>query len=234
MTPNVRMFASEDGAMAAEAALAENGFKDRTLLLPSLTSGKEEQAVVDAIAAGTIPPQTKLACVRSLRAGSSVVGVRAPFGTSATAMQLIGGIEGIQPTDALDRYKPSDPTPFSDWLRIPVLVPFRASATLVSHDWALFSFFKPLIKSPAPLSKLIGWKPLSKSDTGRTSSFGMPLLSKGAAPLSSMTLLPVLSRSQSGWRSSFGLPLLSKGPSPFSNLFGIKVLSNERGQGKRP
>ncbi|XWN31804.1 MAG: hypothetical protein ROR55_01415 [Devosia sp.] len=229
MTPNVRIYPSEQAALDADARLAESGFTDRAVLLPSNVAGTEEKAVREAVREGKLPQRFEKISIQSLKDGRAVVAVEAPFGLSETAVDIMDTGECVD-TDRLRRYEISDPAPFSDALGLPVLSSSKATNSLTDSSWSLSSSLGMglLSKNPAPLSSAISWRTLSKPK-GKGEwrrSFGFPLLSRKAAPLSSMFGMGTLSRPSSKKTSSFGFPLLSRTAAPLSRMFGLKVLSD--------
>lgn len=224
MTPNVRIYASETGARDADAALAAAGYGDRTVLLPSEHAGREEAAVSAAIRDGTLPERYIQICTRNLKAGRSLVAVRARYGMAAYAVEIMERGDTVD-TDVLRRYLFRDPTPLSDMLRIPALAKFTPVTGLLRSDWTLSSFFGLglLSRKAAPLSSMFGLPTLSKPKREWKSSFGLPLLSRNPAPLSSLFGMATLSKPKGEWKSSFGLPLLSRNPAPLSSVFGIST-----------
>jgi hypothetical protein len=75
--------------------------------------------------------------------------------------------------------------------------------------WTHSFGFPMLSRNAAPLSSMIGMKPLSASGRGRTHSFGLPLLSGGSTTRKT---------------HSFGLPLLSRNAAPLSSALGLETL----------
>lgn len=230
MTPNVRIYASEDGANKADALLAENGFRQRTLLLPSRLSGQEEEAVNAAILDGTLPDRYRQLCIRSLKAGRSLLSARAMFGQGADLVELMETADCVD-TDVLQSYRLVEPAPLSVALGIPTVVGFVSSTGLVNSKWTFSSMFGfgLLSRSAAPLSSMFGLGTISAAKRNWTSSFGFSLLSRNPAPLSSMLGMPAVSTGpKKGWRTSFGFPLLSRNPAPLSSLFGITTVVRDR------
>jgi hypothetical protein len=140
-------------------------------------------------------------------------------------------------TDLMRRYRTEDAAPLSQALGLATLVPFQSSTSLISSKWFLSERlgFGLLSGKAAPLSSLIGFKPVLQRKKNWRYSFGFPMLSRSAAPLSSLFALPVLSKpkGKDEWRSSFGFPLLTRSAAPLSNLFGLEVLYRQRSQTKK-
>lgn len=229
MTAYLRIFASEDGARRADAALAADGYPDRVLLLPSTTHGQERSAVDSAIRAGNLPERCVLLCVRSLKEGRSIVGVEAPWGSGVDAIDIMEREDTVY-TDVIKGYISSDPSPLSDMLKISTLASFVPSAGLLDSNWSFSSKFGMglLSQKAAPLSSMFGMATLTKPKRNWTSSFGIPMLSNNAAPLSSMFGMATLTKPKKEWKSSFGFPLLSDNPAPLSTLLGLSVLTKDR------
>lgn len=230
MTPNVRIFPDDQSARNADEALAEHGLARRTLITPSAVAGREDEAVETAIADGLMPDRYRKLCARSLREGRSLIAVATPFGAGETATLVMEEHGGTVYLDLMRRYRSDEAAPLSAALGLPTVVGYTPSTSLVSNDWSLSSLFgmRLLSKNPAPLSSLIGWRPLSKPKKGPwKSSFGFPMLVRNPAPLSSLFALRVLSKPKGPrreWRSSFGLPLLARNPAPLSSLLGFSTL----------
>ncbi len=239
--PIVRMFASEETARAAAAALVSAGLPPSKVFVVTPGSGGADggtDSIAAAIMAGHVLRSHARVYADGIQNGRSLVIARTPFGFGQVAINLL---EDHGPVDSgLDL--PREPGP--DW---------DEAAPLSS---ALQ--FPPLLKKrPTPLSDVLGLPTLLPAPGKRSSSLiptlsaagrhmssalGLPLLSRAAAPLSSMLGLRVscgtaaplskllglkpLSRKAGRWTHSFGLPLLSSSATPLSSLLGLRSLSS--------
>lgn len=224
MTPNVRIFASEDGALAADKRLEKNGFKIRTVILARDSAGREDEVVRAAVAAGTLPVAHARICARSLRDGHSLVAVRAPYGFAEEALILMERGDVVH-ADNMRRHRSDDPSPFSDVFGLPVLTPFHASTNLIPSDHYSTGAFGLLVKAAAPLSSMFGLPTVIRQRKPWRTSFGFPLLSHTAAPFSNLFGLKTVVRPEPSWRYHRPPP---DNPAPFSNLFHLKVLFTGR------
>lgn len=229
MTPNVRIYESEQAADAAAARLAEAGFRDYRALHPGSLAGKEVEAVRSASRDGLLPKDRVNAYARQLEQGRSLVAVKAPFRRGVEAIRLLGG-DGTVDDDALSPHAPSDPSPLSDVLGLPTLTDSEPKAKLASSSWTLSGLFgfSLLSDDPTPLSSRFGLTVLKATERPWDKSFGQPLLSDDPAPLSSRLGMKTLTGPKRPWESSFGLPLLSANPAPLSTMLGLKILSKSR------
>ncbi len=226
MTPNLRIYASETGAMEVDAALAAIGIRHRTVLVPSRHAGQEEAAVNAAIRDGDLPERYVLICIRSLKEGRSIVAAQAPYGSGLKVIDLMERGDTVY-SDLLRRYAYDDPSPLSDMFRLPALSTFVPVAGLLPSNWSLFGTGL-LRRSPSPLSSMFGLPTLTKPKRNWRSSFGLPLLSRNPAPLSAMFGMRTLSNTKKSWEYSFGFPLLSRNPTPLSSLLGMPALTRDR------
>jgi hypothetical protein len=226
MTPNVRFYTTEQGATDVEARLKTGGFNEVSLLLPSKLAGKEDEAIRQAIRQERLPERMMKLCTRRLKEGRALVAVRAPFWHAREALEIMETADSVD-SDLIERYEFSNPSPFSDMMRMPTLSKGRSSTQLLSSSWSMSSMFglSLLSKDPAPLSSSVGMSVLSPPRKNWRSSFGLPLLGRRAAPLSSLLGMPPLKRSRGIKEFSFGMfPLIMRNPTPFSSLFGLRVL----------
>ncbi len=235
MTPNVRFYASEQGASDVDARLRSSGFEDVSLLLPSKLAGQEDEAIKLAIRQERLPERMSKLCTRRLKEGRALVAVRAPFWHAREALEIMETDDCVD-SDLIKRFPISNPSPLSDMMMLPTLSRGRSSTRLASSSWSFSSMLGlPLLsKDAAPLSSAIGMGVLSPAKKNWRSSFGLPLISKAAAPLSSLLGMAPLKRSRGVKEFSFGMfPLLMRNPAPFSSLFGLKVLRDKDGRDEK-
>ena len=225
----VRLFESEHQAEGAAARLVEAGFRQQTISVISPAAGQEEAAVQSAVASGALPGSHRRVCVDALRRGRHIVTIEAPFGHEQEAIDILTAGGAVE-TDSLPAYSLYDPTPLSDFLGIPVLSSSRTTTQLAQRRFTFPSWLGLGLtsKKAAPLSSMIGLKPLSQPKRPRTSSFGLPLLTKSGGPTFGFKAIISPKR---GWSRSFGLPLLSKNSAPLSSMFGIPLLTRRDREG---
>ncbi len=218
MTPNVRIYDSEDAARSAAAKLANAGFGTHRVLVASEHSGQEAAAVRSAVQDGLLPGSQAAFCIQNLAKGRSLVAVVAPFGYSLEAIEIMES-SGAVDVDKMPRHVATrDPAPLSEALGIQTVVDFVPMTELTSSSWSLSGVF--------------GMPLLTKNQRGKAR------LSKQKRPWNSSMGLPVLTRNQRGkarlttpkrpWNWSLGFPLLSNNPAPLSSLFGIPTLTKRR------
>jgi hypothetical protein len=201
------MYETEQQARSAVQKLKDDGFPEDQLFLVTPQSGGTAEAIAAAIMAGFVLRSHAKIYAEGIQRGRSLVVVRASFGHSQDAIDIL---ESFGPVDSGLRL-PREPAvawdeaaPISSAFRIPVL----------------------LRNSPAPVSRMFGMPPLSRGRTtwlaamfgelgnphfAFSSLFGLGLLSRNAAPLSSLFGMKTVSASAGPWQTSFGLPLLTKG-----------------------
>ncbi|MEM1379609.1 MAG: hypothetical protein AAGH41_03185 [Pseudomonadota bacterium] len=185
---------------------------------PSLNKARE--LVAEMVAAEMIPGGCSAAAVRGLMNGHSVVGVATAFGFGEAAVELMS-----EDGDVLEPGPSSDPAPLSDWFGWKVLSDTQPSVKLTKPGWSFSGMIGMALLSSeaAPLSKMIGFKPLTPNRDGIwQKSLGFPMLSSNAAPLSSLLSMPTT--------ASRPEVLLSDDPAPLSSLFGLSVLSRRDGE----
>ncbi len=189
----VRIYGSEANAREAARRLVEAGIRKDLVHVLTPESGVAEQAVLAARSAKKLPATHVKAAIAALGKGQSVVSTPLPY-YGQEALEIMDSCDPVE-TDSLPEIRlPSDPAPFSEMLGIPVLTKDgKSSARLLQG---------PIFKS------FLGLPLLSSSSIGKTSSFGMPLLSKSATKKSSFGL-PLLTTPTSK-TTSLGLPLLTK------------------------
>ena len=205
--PIVRMYETEQQARSAVQKLQDEGFPEDQVFLVTPQSGGTVEAIAAAIMAGFVLRSHAKVYAEGIQKGRSLVVVRASFGHSQDAIDILNSFGPLDTGLKLPK-EPSmawdEAAPISSAFRIPVL----------------------LKNSPAPLSRTFGMPPLSKGRTGWlaamfgeignphfafSSLFGMGLLSRNAAPLSSMFGMKTVSASSGPWQKSFGLPILTQG-----------------------
>ncbi len=206
--PIVRMYETEQQARSAVHKLKAEGFPDEQIFLVTPQSGGTAEAIAAAIMAGFVLRSHAKVYAQGIQAGRSLVVVRASFGYTQDAIDILESFKpvdsGLRPSRDESSVAWDEAAPISSAFRLPVL----------------------LKSSPAPLSRVFGMPPLSKGRTGWlaamfgeltsprfafSSLFGMPLLSGNAAPLSSLFGMKTVTASSGPWQKSFGLPLLTRG-----------------------
>lgn len=229
-TPIVRLFADEASARQALLALREARFAqdDITLLLPAQVAGADAanslDSLVSAILGGAAPRGAAKACADAVRAGESMVAVRAPWGSALAANRALekhGGARDPMPVASEPPLTVEESTPLSSALRLPVL-------------WR---------NTPMPLSNLFGLEDLAPGKpilgglvSHRFALFGQPSLSRKPSPLSSLFGLPTLTRGGKAFFGGlidhgfylFGRPRLKRNPAPLSTMLGWPPLSGDR------
>ena len=189
----VRIYESEANAREAARKLVEAGFREDLVHVLSPGHGAVEQVVRAAVSSNRVPTSHLRTAVSALTKGYSVVSVPLPY----FGQEVLDILDSCGPVEVESTrvHLPNDPAPFSDMLGIPVLTKDdRSSATLLRGE--------PIFRS------FLGLPLLTRSSTGKNSSFGLPLLSKPKSKNSSFGL-PLLTKPKSK-NSSFGLPLLTK------------------------
>lgn len=202
--PIVRMYEAEQQARDAVQKLKDEGFPEDQIFLVTPQSGGTAEAIAAAIMAGFVLRSHAKVYAEGIQRGRSLVVVRASFGHSQDAIDILNSFGPVDTGLRLPK-EPSiawdEAAPISSAFRIPVLIR----------------------NSPAPISRMFGMPPLSRGRTGWLSAlfgeltspnyalssvFGMPLLSRNPAPLSSLFGLKTVTSSSGPWKTSFGLPLL--------------------------
>ena len=225
MPAMVRAFSTEEAAREAARKLEEAGYGIQTVLTPSSVTGREEEAVSQAVKDGLLP--FAATCVFQLKRGRSLVGLNVSYGKGVRAERILDGAGAID-SHMMASYSTSDPAPLSELSGLPLLSAYSSSTQLASSSYSFSSMFGLglLSNKAAPFSSMLSWRTLSKPKPGpwRT-SFGLPMLSDNAAPLSSMIMLkPLTSPKKGPWEWSLGYPLLSNNPTPLSSMLGIPTL----------
>lgn len=228
-TLNVRLYESDEAAKATADRLTAAGYPNNMVLNPSDAAGREPDAVEAAVRQGFLPARQAAVCVRGLQQGRSVVAAKAPFGRGQDVLNIMEGAGAVD-SDVLRRYVPGNPSPLSDALGLPTLSRVKPVTNLARSSWSFSSMFglSLLSKSAAPLSSMIGFKPVLERKKNWTSSMGLPLLSRNAAPLSSVFGAQTVYSPKRPWQWSWGMPMLTDNPAPLSSLFGIPTLTRKR------
>jgi hypothetical protein len=201
------MYETEQQARGAVQKLKDEGFPEDQIFLVTPQSGSTAEAIAAAIMAGFVLRSHAKVYAEGIQRGRSLVVVRASFGHSQDAIDILNSFGPVDSGLRLPR-EPSiawdEAAPLSSALRIPVLIR----------------------NSPAPISRTFGMPPLSKGrtswltalfgeltrpDWAFSSVLGLPLLSRNPAPLSSLFGLKTVTASSGPWKTSFGLPLLIGG-----------------------
>lgn len=218
MTPNVRIYDSEEAARGAAAKLADAGFGTQRVLLASELVGQEAAAVRSAVRDGVLPGSQASHCIRSLAQGRSLVTVVAPFGYSLEAIEIMEK-NGAVDVDKMPGHVPSgDPSPLSDAMGIPTLIEFNSMTELTTSTWSLSGVFG----LPLLTRNQRGKARLSNPKRPRKSSMGMPLLTRNQRGKAKLTT------PKRPWNWGMGFPLLSNNPAPLSSLLGIPTLTKRR------
>ena len=178
-----RLFAAEEQALAALATL-KHKFADHEINL--VTPASAENADLEAlIVKGGVKQVHAPAYAEAVRQGGVVVTVRAAWGL---ANELIGRLDAHNPlAPVVDETEHSvrtpgwnNPTPFSDFLGLPVLEEFKSDIVLVDHPAPLSDLLKiPVLLHTKPMATLLDIGPFST-------------LMNNPTPLSDMLKLPVL------------------------------------------
>lgn len=207
MSPNGRIYDTEQQARDAVAALRARGFGDNTLHLavPAMDGSTVSASTFTQrdIFDGQVPAYQANAYAHALQMGKSVVIVAPAFGYGGVADEILDGYNPTNP-GGFPFVKARNPAPFSNWIGFPVLsrddrrhtMWTRIMRPLTAPNFAMSSMLGMGLqsKNPAPLSSAIGLKTLSGNDRPWRTSLGMPLLTKSRTPLSSMLGLPLLTR----------------------------------------
>ncbi len=224
--PIVRMYETEQQARGAFDRLLAEGFPADTVFLVTPGSGgagASLDAIAAAIMAGYVLRSHARVYASGIARGRSMVIVRAGFGFSQAAIDIMAAFNPVDTGLCL----PEEPSiawdegaPLSSALRLPVL--WRKQPNPMSR----FLGLPPLSRGRSVLSPMFG--ELANPRFALSALFGLGLLSRNPAPLSSLLGLPTRSGKSGPWTTSFGLPLLSRKAAPLSSLFGLPVLTRMR------
>ena len=196
-----RMFDSHERASSAAAELRNHRLDrfDDVHVFTSRGPAGAELSVDDIVAAmmkGHVLKAHAKVLAQGVKRGSTLVTVHAPFGTAASAIDVLER-HGASPSglpEVKERLRAwDDAAPLSSALSQRVLL----------DDSATFSRFwnvAPLLKSGATTSSALGMPEISRSSGPYSGAFPLPLLSRKATPLSTMLGLPVLSKSSAAKR----------------------------------
>ncbi|MCU0760867.1 MAG: hypothetical protein MUF07_16950 [Steroidobacteraceae bacterium] len=191
--PIVRLYATSQAAKAAVANLKRWGFEDELINVVDASSSPPANApasaassdpVLSAILCGFVLKAHAEVYAREVRAGRTLVSLRAPFGVGGIAEELLDEAGPVPSAVKTSEVLPTwdDAAPFSSALGLPTTV--RATAPF-STFWVL----PTLTRRGRTLGSALGFPEISSSRF----IFGSPSLSRSAAPLSSMLKLPLLS-----------------------------------------
>lgn len=184
ITPIVRMFDSVEKAAAAADKLRNAGYGDDLISVVSVAASGSTEGLKKALMAAFVLTSDAGVHARLAGANQAFVVVRAPFGASVDAIDLLnaaGPVSTTDPTEVSDGPLWDDAAPFSSAIHMPVLAKWRpagGAGTLVDSRWSLFG--------------ALGLPELSASPTPTTEGMGMSLLSSNATPFSSLLKLPLL------------------------------------------
>jgi hypothetical protein len=191
--PIVRLYATSQAARAAVANLKRWGFEDELINVVDASStppanapasAASDDPVLSAILSGYVLKAHAVAYAREVRAGRTLVSLRAPFGVGGVAEELLDEAgpapSPVKTSEALPTW--DDAAPFSSAFGLPTTV--RAAAPF-STFWVL----PTLTRRSRTLCSALGIPELS----GSSFIFGSPSLSRSPAPFSSMLKLPLLS-----------------------------------------
>ena len=243
-----RMYANQESAAAALAALRDRGFRaDATHIIarPEMQDGTSPDA--DASSDPVLAAMTKIAVApehagiyaERVRRGEALVAVEAQFGTAQLATTVLEGANPVSVTLPEVEYSSgvnwASAAPLSSALGIPVLL---SDATPLSN----FLKWPSLKRESASSASLAGIQRQSREAAPLSRSLKLPLLSDNAAPLSGTLKLPVLLEKAAPlsdalkWKAMFNdpaplsektkLPVLSDNPAPLSTSLGLALLSN--------
>jgi hypothetical protein len=212
----VRMYAEEQHARDAAAALMDAGLEARAVNLLVPVQGREAETVQSAIADRRLPGSHVHVATEALRAGQTVLSVDLPYESQVAIdiMERYGPVD----TEKLPSVPRRNPAPLSDLLGMPVLLDDRRMTTLVRGRNRFFMDFVPLLTERRSKKTSFGLPLLTKPTAKKEKSFGFPLLTKPTAKKD----------------KSFGFPLLIRDKAaPLSSLFGLKVLTDSDKERRR-
>jgi hypothetical protein len=180
-----RLYATQQLADSAAAALAAEGFRDKNYTIVTAPSGKksDKSGISAALAEAGVIPKSAAGYAPLIAEGNVLLVVRAPVGTAYRAKEVLAGFESI---DAGVRNEVHLPAQVYRPTR-----QYRPSATsLLARDAMILSgkkFLPPLTSSSRTFSEMLGLPLLSKRG---------PRAGLSSFSLSSMLNLPMLSKSE--------------------------------------
>jgi hypothetical protein len=196
--------------------------------------------LVAAIAQCAIMKSEAVIYAKRVARGGTLITVHAPFDKTERVSALLDIRDPILRSIGPKHYPPlpwdnaapfssfmqwptlfDEPTPFAKFWSVPELTDHRFMS---SHRRSSRRGRRSRLRSPAPLSDILGVSPLSSSATPLSGMLRVRLLSASPAPLSSSLGLSLLSDSPTPLSDRMKWPALSDNPTPLSNKFGWKVL----------
>ncbi len=191
--PIVRLYATDAAAKAALANLKRWGFEDELINVVNASStppanapasAASDDPVLSSIMAGYVLRAHAKVYANEVRAGRTLISLRAPFGVGGIAEDLLDEAGPVPSPVHTGVGLPSwdDGAPFSSALGLPTVI--RAPAPF-SAFWVL----PTLTRRARTLCSALGLPELTSSSSY---TFGAPSLSRNAAPFSSMFGLPTL------------------------------------------
>lgn len=218
MLMGVRMYADEQHARDAAAALVAAGLRRNAVNVLVPESGREAQIVRSAIDDRRLPGSHVHVATEALRKGQTVLSVDLPYESQVAIdiMERYGPVE----TEKLPRVPRRSPAPLSELLGIPVLSSSSSRATLARGQSRFVMDFFPLLKEG-----------VAKKDR----SFGLPLLKEGLTRKDKSFGFPLLKEGLTKKDKSFGIPLLKEPVSKKDRSFGFPMLiDSTSGKDRRP
>jgi len=226
--------AIKESAQGAAAALKKHSqFAGQVYVATPPEGDASLDEVAAQIAKGRVLMSEAKVYAQGVKKGNSLVTAHAPFGSAVLAMKTMakfgpidsgipepehdyGTYDDATPLSSMLQLKVldrNDPTPFSDFWKLPVLSKRGpAWGSLTSSNFFPGYMFGPLLmKCAAPLSAM----------------FHIPTLSKSAAPLSKLVGLATLSNEAAPLSEKIGWPTLLRDPAPLSNAIGLPLLLRE-------
>lgn len=180
MLMGVRMYATEERARNAAAAIGEGIYGAGAMAILTPVAGQEEATVKKAIANRTLPGRYVHVGVKALREGYTILSVELPF-YDEPVLAVMDSFDpvAIEPPPRQSR---RDPAPLSDLLALPVLSKSKPSTALMSgpsFNWFGFPLLSRNQRGRANLSpNQRGRAKLSANQRGKDRSFGFPTLTR--------------------------------------------------------